>query len=81
MICGRCGRKLKDPESIKLGYGPVCRAEMGIKKEGKRSTKPKVGTSSSSDNKRELEIPGQMSVFDMPEWLPEDMKGEEHEQD
>jgi len=22
--CGRCGRRLKDPESIKLGFGPHC---------------------------------------------------------
>lgn len=79
MICGRCGRKLKDPVSIRMGYGPVCRAEMGIEEEGKRSVKSKAGASGSPDNERELEIPGQMSVFDIPEWLPEDMKGEEHE--
>lgn len=23
--CGRCGRTLEDPESIKLGLGPICR--------------------------------------------------------
>jgi len=25
--CGRCGRKLTTPESIKLGLGPVCRGK------------------------------------------------------
>ncbi len=24
--CGVCGRKLKDPESIRIGIGPVCRS-------------------------------------------------------
>ena len=24
--CGRCGRTLTEPESIKLGYGPVCKS-------------------------------------------------------
>lgn len=27
--CGRCGRKLTDPTSIELGFGPDCRAMMG----------------------------------------------------
>lgn len=27
MKCSRCGRELKDPESISLGMGPVCRAK------------------------------------------------------
>ena len=25
--CGRCGRKLTDPESIRTGLGPVCRGK------------------------------------------------------
>ena len=24
--CGRCGRTLTEPESIKLGYGPICKS-------------------------------------------------------
>lgn len=39
MICGRCGRRLKDPVSIKIGYGPVCRAELGIEVERKPNEK------------------------------------------
>ena len=27
MRCSKCGRELKDPESIKMGIGPVCRAK------------------------------------------------------
>lgn len=31
MRCKRCHRIIKDPESIKLGYGPVClEREFGI---------------------------------------------------
>ena len=26
--CLRCGRKLKDPQYRKLGYGPVCQAKL-----------------------------------------------------
>jgi hypothetical protein len=28
-VCERCHRGLKDPESVKLGMGPVCRAKSG----------------------------------------------------
>jgi hypothetical protein len=30
--CGRCGRKLTTPESVKSGFGPECTKLMGIKK-------------------------------------------------
>lgn len=26
--CGRCGKKLTTPESIKMGLGPICRSKM-----------------------------------------------------
>jgi hypothetical protein len=28
--CGKCGRTLTEPESIALGIGPICRAQMGV---------------------------------------------------
>lgn len=28
--CGRCGRVLKDPRYIEVGFGKVCAAKMGI---------------------------------------------------
>ena len=28
--CGRCGRKLTDPESIESGYGPECRKAVAL---------------------------------------------------
>lgn len=34
--CKRCGRQLKNPESIELGYGPVCYKKMLLSKRGQR---------------------------------------------
>ena len=28
--CSKCGRELTDPESVKQGFGPICRKKMGI---------------------------------------------------
>lgn len=30
--CGRCGRKLTDPESIQRGLGPTCASKIGVSK-------------------------------------------------
>ncbi len=30
LICSICGRRLKNPKSRELGYGPVCRRRMMI---------------------------------------------------
>lgn len=75
MICGRCGRRLKDPVSIKIGYGPVCRAELGIEVERKPNEKTGRSSLRQTDAEKEFDIPGQMSVFDHPEWLPDDWEG------
>lgn len=29
--CGRCGRQLKDPKAVEIGFGKVCAAKLGIK--------------------------------------------------
>lgn len=28
--CGKCGRPLTDPESIRIGFGPTCRNSVGL---------------------------------------------------
>lgn len=33
-FCKRCGRRLKNPERRKIGYGIVCEKKMTIKKTG-----------------------------------------------
>lgn len=29
--CGRCGRALTNVVSVRVGYGPVCRAKLGMR--------------------------------------------------
>lgn len=61
MKCKRCHRKLKDPESIKLGYGPVCyEKEFGASMQKKR-------VQTSQDSNIEDQLPGQMSIWDYME--------------
>lgn len=43
--CGRCGRRLKNPAYIKIGYGRVCAAKLGITLPSKRKAKDKPATS------------------------------------
>ena len=52
---------------------------MGIEMERKRDKKPGRSSSQSGDSEREFDIPGQMSVFDNPEWLTDDLEEDSHE--
>lgn len=38
--CRRCGRQLKDKQSIKLGYGPVCYEKMEVIKDKPKLFRP-----------------------------------------
>lgn len=63
MICKRCGRKLKDPVSVQLGYGPTCREILGITQGdlvagGRRVPSSRCGY--------EDGIPGQIDLFSIP---------------
>lgn len=56
MKCRKCGRELKDPESIAIGIGPVCRErdhKMRARHTGYRAA-----------------VPGQMTLFDI--WEEDD---------
>ncbi len=37
--CGRCGRRLKNPAYIEIGYGRTCAAKLGIVIPSKRKPK------------------------------------------
>lgn len=37
--CGRCGRRLKNPAYIEIGYGKTCAAKLGIALPSKRKPK------------------------------------------
>ncbi len=40
--CGRCGRRLKNPAYIKIGYGRTCAAKLGIALPSKAKRTPKA---------------------------------------
>ena len=54
MKCRKCGRELRDPESMAIGYGPVCRERYHIKIRPVHASTP-----------GEIALPGQMSIFDI----------------
>lgn len=62
MICSICGRKLRNPKSIELGYGPVCYGKVSGSK--KAAKKAKTGTSHSAPESPCYDIPGQMELQD-----------------
>ena len=66
MICEKCGRALKDAESILRGYGPVCYKK--IMPPRPKKTRAAKGDCSPVDD-WDYEVPGQkeLSVFiEMP---------------
>ncbi len=64
MICSICGRKLSNPKSIELGYGPVCYGRVsGSSKIKKESKRVKTGVHPQEDLPC-FDIPGQMKLED-----------------
>lgn len=58
MICSICGRKLINPQSVELGYGPVC-----YRKAFGKMAKIKVrDTKEMSVSCPSYDIPGQISI-------------------
>lgn len=63
MKCGVCGRVLKNPDSRKIGYGPVCYKRLF----GSPPPKEKVQKEKQADGSEEFHnyvIPGQMQISD-----------------
>jgi len=58
--CQNCGKLLTDPESRQRGYGPECWQKV--------TGRPQMKT---KEMESEDIIPGQMNIFDFPEYLPE----------
>ena len=48
MVCGNCGRKIKDPISLERGYGPSCWKKINP---GARAADQKI--------KRKMDLPGE----------------------
>lgn len=60
--CQKCGKRLTDPESMKRGYGPECWAKISGEKQVKNSFP-----------EHDYDVPGQMNIFDFPEYCPEEV--------
>ena len=61
MICGACGRILRDPNSKEAGYGPVCYKKIfGVPPPKGKKEERKEGR---KDYRDDL-IPGQMELSD-----------------
>ena len=58
MKCSICGKKLSNPQSKELGYGPVCYK----RKFGTVSHTSKKGGHSSKDEVSDYNLPGQISI-------------------
>ncbi len=61
MKCLSCGREIRNQDSIRIGYGPVCYERLFGKRDGQKGQpKQKDG----SENRQEKDIPGQMTLTD-----------------
>lgn len=62
MICGACGRKLREPESIQRGYGPVCYRKIMPPEPKKARAEPKSSGSYNLIDDTDYNVPGQMEL-------------------
>ena len=59
-VCQKCGKKLTDPESMQRGYGPECWSQISC-----------ISSADSAGSVNEAELPGQMTIFDFPDAIPD----------
>lgn len=70
MVCQSCGRKLKDLASVERGYGSVCWERLhGGSHRIRRGSQTGCRKSSSQQAEEDINIPGQMSIEDYPEFM------------
>lgn len=69
MVCGACGRILKDPESVQRGFGPVCYRKImpPVPRKAKTVQGSKVNHGPLEDF--DYTIPGQMELSDFLEMM------------
>lgn len=58
--CQKCGKKLTDSESMRRGYGPECWSQISG-----------ISSADSVGSVDEAELPGQMTIFDFPDAIPD----------
>lgn len=59
-VCQKCGKKLTDPESMQRGYGSECWSQISG-----------ISSADSVGSVNEAELPGQMTIFDFPDAIPD----------
>lgn len=70
MVCQSCGRKIKDTVSVERGYGPVCWERLhGGTHRSRRSFQAGCKKPKSQQAEEDINIPGQMSIEDYPEFM------------
>ena len=70
MVCQSCGRKLKETVSVERGYGPVCWERLcGGTRRRRRSSRAESKKVKSPEVEENINIPGQMSIEDYPEFM------------
>lgn len=65
--CGKCGRTLKDPESIQRGFGPVCYRKVMPPVPRKEKIAQKKDDKYNALEELDFQIPGQMELSDFIE--------------
>lgn len=61
MKCSVCGRRLRDPESMETGYGPICYQKVFGRKRVKMKSREGKDTLKSFPD---YDVPGQMTIED-----------------
>ena len=64
MKCSICGRKLKNPESVSVGCGPICYLKAYGEPLKKRGCYKAASTSNPQEKPMNYNIPGQISIDD-----------------
>lgn len=67
VLCGKCGRTLKDPESIQRGFGPVCYRKVMPPTPKKEKIVRKSNDNYNIMEDPDYQIPGQMELSDFIE--------------
>lgn len=64
MKCRKCGKKIRNPDSVEVGYGPVCYQKIF----GGNWKRPRRARDNPEESMVDIQIPGQMELSDFIEY-------------
>ena len=64
MKCRKCGKKIRNPDSVEVGYGPVCYRRLF----GGNLKRPRRAGDNPEESMVDIQIPGQMELSDFIEY-------------